>query len=64
MSITARSGHERTIRDNGELWTRYPDNGGDYGSADLQAGLSGPLAATMFLRGLRIAEIGAGPAVS
>ena len=50
----------RTIRDFGEQWTVYQDNGGYYGSPALFADVLGPLVGTLPLTGARVADIGAG----
>jgi SAM-dependent methyltransferase len=50
----------RTIADFGEQWTRYPDNEGFFGSAELFNDIFHPLVSDRDVRGRRVAEIGAG----
>lgn len=51
---------DATIADFGDQWTRYRDNEGYYGSAELLADILEPLVPLEELRGIRVAEIGAG----
>jgi SAM-dependent methyltransferase len=51
---------ERSIADFGEQWTRYRDNDGFYGSAEMFADMFAPLLAPEEVAGRRVAEIGSG----
>ncbi len=51
---------DRSIRDFGEQWTRYPDNIGYYGSLELFSDLIRPLLTLEDFRDRRVAEIGSG----
>jgi SAM-dependent methyltransferase len=51
---------EKTISDFGEQWLAYRDNPGYYGSVDILADIFGPLLPIERVRGMRVAEIGAG----
>jgi SAM-dependent methyltransferase len=50
----------RTIADFGEQWTRYPDNDGFFGSAELFNDIFHPLLSDQDVKDRRVAEIGAG----
>lgn len=58
--MTAVNETRRTIQDFGEQWTRYTDNDGYYGSAEMFADIVGPLLAPQDIAGARVAEIGSG----
>jgi SAM-dependent methyltransferase len=51
---------DRTIRDFGEQWTRYPDAAGYLGSVELLSDTLEPLLAPAALSGRRVGEIGSG----
>lgn len=51
---------DRTIQDFGDQWTRYTENTGYYGSAELLVDIFGPLLSLDDLRDKRVAEIGSG----
>lgn len=51
---------EKTIKDFGRQWTRYPTNDGHYASAELFADICGPLLSPAELTGARVADIGSG----
>jgi SAM-dependent methyltransferase len=51
---------QRTIEDFGDQWSRYRDNEGYYGSADLLADIVEPLLPVVAIRGKRVADIGSG----
>lgn len=55
-----RDAAQRTIRDFGEQWKRYPESPGYYGSLELLFDHCAPLLAPEELRGCRVAEIGSG----
>jgi SAM-dependent methyltransferase len=57
MSVDAR---ERTIQDFGEQWSRYRDNEGFYGSADLFADIVKPLLDPSEFLDARVADVGSG----
>jgi SAM-dependent methyltransferase len=50
----------RTIDDFGDQWTRYTNNEGYYGSAELLADMFGPLLTPEALRDKKVLEIGSG----
>ena len=58
MTMDRRS--ERTIRDFGEQWTKFPDTGGYFGSAALFDDIFAPLLTLTAIEGQRVADIGAG----
>lgn len=51
---------DRTIRDFGEQWSRFPENEGYYASLELLRDLLGPLVALEELCGARVADLGSG----
>lgn len=51
---------ERTIRDFGGQWTRYPENEGYYGSLELLTDICGPLLDLGRIHGARVADVGSG----
>ena len=53
-------GNDRTIKDFGEQWLRYPDNEGYYGSLKLFSDILSPFLKPEELRGCTVAEIGSG----
>jgi SAM-dependent methyltransferase len=53
-------GNDRTIKDFGEQWLRYPDNEGYYGSLELFSDILSPFLKPEELRGRRVGEIGSG----
>jgi SAM-dependent methyltransferase len=56
----AQSLKDRSIADFGEQWTRYRDNEGFYGSAEMFADMFAPLLTPEEVEGRRVAEIGSG----
>jgi SAM-dependent methyltransferase len=50
----------RTIRDFGEQWTAFRDNGGYYGSIELFRDVFGPLLEQLALERARVVDLGAG----
>ncbi len=53
-------GNDRTIKDFGEQWLRYPDNEGYYGSLELFSDILSPFLKPQELRGFAVGEIGSG----
>jgi len=51
---------QRTIRDFGDQWSRYPDNSGFFGSHELFRDIVEPLICESNLEGMVVAEIGSG----
>jgi SAM-dependent methyltransferase len=51
---------QRTIADFGDQWTRFTDNSGYYGSAELFSDIVAPLLEPDAVRGRRVADIGSG----
>lgn len=51
---------ERTIADFSEQWSRYPENDGFYGSAELLGDILGPLLPTTDLKDRVVLEVGSG----
>ncbi|MBS3919000.1 MAG: class I SAM-dependent methyltransferase [Deltaproteobacteria bacterium] len=51
---------DRTIKDFGKQWLRYPDNEGYYGSLELLADILSPFLKIDELKNSRVAEIGSG----
>lgn len=60
MTTSGNDLRDATIEDFGDQWQRYQDNDGYYGSVELLADIIEPLITLEALRGLRVAEIGAG----
>jgi predicted RNA methylase len=52
--------NDRTIKDFGEQWLRYPDNEGYYGSLELFSDILSPFLKPEELRDCTVAEIGSG----
>ena len=51
---------QRTIADFGDQWTRFTDNSGYYGSAELFDDIVAPLLEPDEVQGRRVADIGSG----
>jgi len=51
---------DRTIKDFGKQWLRYPDNEGYYGSLELFSNIISPFLRTDDIKDCRVAEIGSG----
>jgi len=53
-------GKDRTIKDFGEQWLKYPDNEGYYGSLELFSDILSPFLEPKDIKDCRVAEIGSG----
>lgn len=54
------NGKDRTIKDFGEQWLKYPDNEGYYGSLELFSDILSPFLEPKDIKNCRVAEIGSG----
>ena len=52
------NGKDRTIKDFGEQWLKYPDNEGYYGSLELFSDILSPFLEPKDIKNCRVAEIG------